>query len=240
MKFFPSQPNNDLKKRLAASRQEFKFDQEAIKSRLLYSLNDAPMKAPDKTLVSFRALKYSTVLASVLILISGTFALASQAQPGDRLFALNKWSEKLVLALPLSMDQKAAMETRIVNKRLQALEAVKLNSPATISPQTETRQLETIKESDEAVQNALESVASNKKLLETQGQTANAQRLEKVLNELDNLAAQHEKQIQGLEQSALDDEARQTIQLHLIEIKNARTKARTQIKLPDAESGSQN
>jgi hypothetical protein len=226
MNIFSKKPDN-LTKQLSQSAQNFSFDQEKVKNRLMYSLNDAPIKAPAKIFFRTRILKYSSVLAAFVIFVSATFAFASSSEPGDKLFPLNKIGEKVILSLPLSAQQKASIQTGIVNKRLKSLETVKVR--------TEDKQLETVKESDESLQNAIEAVSANKKRLEASGHTQGAEKLGQVLNRLDALAEKHEQQFQSIEELISDNEGKQTVRKHLREIKNARRKAHIELKLLDTE-----
>ncbi len=229
MKFFSKKPDN-LEKLLKSSQQDFRFDQEKVKNRLMYSLESAPIKAPAKTFATMRVIRYAAVCAVLLISISTTFAFASSAQPGDKLFALNKWGEKIILSLPLSVGQRAKIETKIVGNRLKALEAVQ-TAP-------ETRQVETVKEADTALENAIETVSENKKKMETEQDPANTAILNQALSQLDDLAKLHEQQVQMLEKMIQDHENHAQILLHLHEIKNARHKARLELNLNDAEDDS--
>ncbi len=160
-------------KLLKDSEQDFRFDEQRVKDRLLYSLRETPIKAPARTFFTFRFMKYSALVAGLVIFLSATFVLALNANPGDRLFGLNKFGENVILSLPLSMEQKAQVQAGIVTRRLEALQEIEAQ-PA--GPGLETKQLETIKESDESIQNAIDTVTANKVKLENSGQTASAEK----------------------------------------------------------------
>src|SRR5260370_34296363 len=99
MKLFNFKPRNDLSKLLKQSAQDFQFDHQKVKQRLLYSLRDAPIKQPQITFMPIRILKYSSIIAAMLIFLSATFAFASNAKPGDKRFALSKLGESSIRSL---------------------------------------------------------------------------------------------------------------------------------------------
>jgi hypothetical protein len=231
MKFFNFKPHNDLIKLLKQSKQNFQFDQGQVKNRLLYTLGDAPIKTTKLRFFSFRLVKYSVSLAVLLVFLSATFAFASNAKPGEKLFALNKFGEKVMLSLPLSVQQKAQLQARIVTKRLEALTALK-NKP---DPNLETQKLETVKESDESIQQAIDTISTNKEKFEGMGQTQTAEKLNQVLNQLEKLSKRHEEQIRALEAGIPNSDIRHAMHQHLLEIKTARHKARLELNLTDSE-----
>ncbi|MEJ0021595.1 MAG: hypothetical protein WDN47_03345 [Candidatus Doudnabacteria bacterium] len=227
MIFFNSKSKKKMIKLLKDSEQDFRFDEQRVKDRLLYSLRETPIKAPARTFFTFRFMKYSALVAGLVIFLSATFVLALNANPGDRLFGLNKFGENVILSLPLSMEQKAQVQAGIVTRRLEALQEIEAQ-PA--GPGLETKQLETIKESDESIQNAIDTVTANKVKLENSGQTASAEKLGKVLDQIDTLAKKHEDRIKTIETQMPDQKAQQTIDNHLNGIKNSRQKASIELQ----------
>jgi hypothetical protein len=229
MKFFNRQSNKKLEQLLKQSQQNFQFDEEKVKNRLMYSLNDAPIKAPIKT-VSFnlRIIKYSSMVAGLAIFISATFVFASNAKPGDKLFPVNKLGEKVILSLPLTVEQKAAIQTRMVSNRLEALTEVK----------TESSELETVKESDETLKRAVDAVSANKQRLLKSGNTQAAARLDNTLVKLEDLAQQHEQKVETLEQTSQNPETRKLIKAHLLEIRNSHERVRMEIKSQKSDDDS--
>src|SRR3989344_8745919 len=220
---FNFKPDNDLTKMLKQSQQDFRFDQEKVKARLDYSLRAVPIWAPSHRFFTIRIVRYSVVTASMLIFVSATFVFASNAKPGEKLFALNKFGEQVLLSLPLTMDQKAQLHTHIVTNRLNALSQIQTADV--------TSQLERVKESDESIHAAIQAISTNKEKLQTRGQTTSAQKLDKVLNQLDDLAAQHEQRIKIFETTVNDQKTRDKIDARLHEIKKARHKARLELKI---------
>ncbi|MEO8065482.1 MAG: hypothetical protein ABI643_01335 [Candidatus Doudnabacteria bacterium] len=230
MNLFSRKSNQDLIEQLAKSRQDFQFDRFGIKNKLLMSLENSPEEPVAHKFFTIRLIKYSATFAGLLIFLSTALSFASTAKPGDKLFPLNKLEEKMILNLPLSAEQKADLQVRIVSKRLEALKAVE---NTTNNVRLQAKQLETVKESDASIKQAVDSVSANKNALKGPGKTATEQKLDQVLNQIDDLAQKHEQRIQSLEDSASDKNIKQSLNQHLNEIKNSRHKAQNEIKSQD-------
>ena len=101
--------------------QNFKFEKEKTKLHLMQSIIHTPMKEKkqeeSRPWFVLPKLKLGIALASVLILLTGTFAYADSAKPGDKLFGLDKLQERMVLKLPLPAEKKARGEDRKKKKR---------------------------------------------------------------------------------------------------------------------------
>jgi hypothetical protein len=221
MTFFSFHQNSDLKKRLKLSAQDFKFGQRNLKSHLLQSLElQKPLPELAKA-TSHRMLKIVTTTSGVVILLSGTFAFASTSNPGDKLFGLNKFGERIILSLPFSATQKANIETGIVERRFKALD--NLNQP--------TNTVATIKESDEALSEAVATITLNRENFLQQGNTQQANQMGLILNKLDSLAKQREQRIQNLEDGMENENDRAEIQRHLIQFQNTRKQAEMEIEV---------
>jgi hypothetical protein len=226
----PLAENRDekLKRLLKTSGSDFQFDPNAVKYRLLTSMNQAD-QSPRPPFHITRVTKYSIGFAGTVILLSATFALASNSKPGDKLFALNKLGEQIVLNLPLSVEQKAKVEAYIVTNRLKALDQVQAKiSQATTA--VEAKNLETVKETDESFTSAIDEISQNKQALEARGNNAAADRLEIVLDQLQTQAQQREATITALEDATASVEVKVKIQAHLFQLKSSGQKARLQIK----------
>jgi hypothetical protein len=216
-----------MKNLLKAAQQDFRFDQDTVKNRLMPVLDRIEILPYRRTLLTAKSLAYSMSGAVFVVFVSGTFAFASTSKPGDKLFVVNKWRENIILHLPLSVDQKTRFETGIVNNRLRALQTVNVQMPQA----QENKKLDTIKESDESLHNAIELVSANKHSLEAEGQTEQAEKMDQALTQLDNLAQQHEQQIQIIEASTEDGTNREIIKQHLHQIYTTRAKAHEELHL---------
>lgn len=230
MKWFkPSKKDQELMKLLKNSISDFEFDPNKVKYRLLSSLNQAEQKPLIRHFRIGRVAQYSVGFAGLVVLISTTFAFASSSKPGDKLFMLNKFGENVVLKLPLSVEQNAKVQEYIVTNRLKALDQVK---PAVEEPdmESEFRNLETIKESDESLMTAVNQITENKKKLEALGRTQAAENLEKVLDQLQTQAEKRQAKIRELEENSKDSKTKAEIRNYLQKIENSRKKAQSEIR----------
>ena len=102
---------------------------------------------------------------------------------------------------------------------------------AVTTPGFENKKLQTIKESDESLQTAIEKVTESKRNMEESGNTVGAEALRQTLTRLEDLASQQQAQVESLENKTLDQDSKREIQQHLSEIKKARKKAGDALKL---------
>lgn len=235
MKLFNYKIDNKLSELLKKSKVDFSYDENKVKNRLMYSLNDAPMRAPSHNFLRIRIVRYSASFAALLIFFSTTFAFASNSQPGDKLFTLNKFGENVVLNLPLSVEQNAKMQEHIVAKRLGYLQSLESSETTEGDNDSDDIKLETIRESEESLQTAIETIATNKQRLQAAGKTVAAAQLDLALNRLDQLASAHEARIHDIEDSSEDEHTKQKIERHLHQIQEARHRARVELKLEEEE-----
>jgi hypothetical protein len=213
-----SKKDKELIKLLKHSGSDFDFDPDKVKYRLLASIKSADQKAFRHFRIT-HALQYSAAFACLVIMISTTFAFASNAKPGDKLFALNKFGEQVILNLPLGVEQKAKVREYIVTSRLEALDEVQ-----------EAKKLETVKESDESLSTAVEIIAANMKRLEDSGKPEQAEKLEQVLDKLQSKALEKEAKLQELEDKTEDETTKTQIRNHRKKIEDSRKKAQSNIK----------
>lgn len=220
MKWLRSNQDEKLKKLLKNS-GEFQFDPSRVKYRLLSSI-DATDQKPVRHFRLSRVMTYSVSFAGFVIVLSTTFAFASNSRPGDKLFALNKAGESVILSLPLPAEQKAQVEAYMVTQRFEALDQVQVKK-------SDTRPLETLKESDEKLNSAIIHITEQKKRLESRGKTRQAEKLETVLDELQAQAEKREQKIRELQDKTEDKETKEKIEKHLKQIENSRKKAQSEI-----------
>ncbi len=221
MKLFRSNKDEELTKLLKNSSGEFRFDPEKVKYRLLSSIDQTNQKHPHHFKFT-RVIKYSVTFAGFVIVVSSSFAFASNSKPGDKLFALNKAGEQVVLRLPMPSEQKAKVEAYIVTQRFEALDEVEV--------QTEIRNLATVRESDETLTSAIDRITENKKQLESRGKTKAAEKLETVLDKLQIAAEKQEKKIMELQEKTTDKDSKKKIEEHLKQIRKSREKAQLEIR----------
>jgi hypothetical protein len=226
---FRRSKKEELIKLLKNSGSDFNFDPNSVKFRLLNSISEVGQKKPVRHFRFHRVLTYSVGFTGLVIAISTTFAFASTSKPGDTLFGLNKFGENVVMKLPLSVEQKAKVQEYIVTNRLEALDQVKTKEEQPTA-KTKAKKLKTIKETDESFVSAIDNITKNKKKLEASGKIKDAEKLEKVLEQLDAQAEKSEKRIRELEDNSDDKEVKAEIRRHLLKIQESRKKAQSEIK----------
>ncbi len=222
--------DEDLIHLLKQSKGSFRFDHQGIKYRLLSSINHADQKAIHGFQMT-RVIRYSVGFAGFVVILSATFAFASSSKPGDKLFALNKAGEHVVLSLPMPVQQKAQMEVYIVNQRFEALDNIETKTvDMNIVGPLEPKKLQTVKESDESLNSAIEHVTLNKKQLESKGNVKAAAKLEAVLDQLQSIAEKRETKLRELKEKTSDEHQKIEIEAHLKQIQTSRKKAQSEIK----------
>src|SRR3989344_6366068 len=118
MNIFKAQENEKLISLLASAKQDFKFNQADIKTRLLAQLpHTKQLPAQDLRFSSPLVFRSGFFFAGVVLLVSGTFAAAMHSGPGDKLFGVNKFRQELILKLPLGAEGNAQAQAHLVEER---------------------------------------------------------------------------------------------------------------------------
>lgn len=234
MKLFNLEQFADLIKLLKRSKQNFHFDQESLKLRLLTRINSHHLPEGEKLKlrrVEFPHLQiyqYSAALAVILFATTGvTFAIANTAKPGDLLFPLDVFQEKMILSLPLSYERKAKLQSGFVSERIKELNQFKQISGHDAAKVT------AVKESQKTLTQALEAVSQSRDLLESKGKNLEAEKLDDVLSLLETLAVEHEKNADEIKTQLDEPKFKLQIDDDLTEIKNARLKIKHEIRRQD-------
>jgi hypothetical protein len=225
--WFKSDKKEVIAKLLAQASADFRFDKNAIKYRLLSSIKQSDQK-PVAGFKFNRVIKFGALTAGFVIFLSGAFAMASNSEPGDKLFILNKAGEKVILSLPISDQQKAQVQAYIVTDRLETLDQVEVETKQ--NTKAETKKLESIKESEETLTTAIDNISEKKIELESKGQTKSAEKLEDVLDQLQTKAEKREAKIKEIEEKTENSQTKDEIRKHRKKIEESRKKARAQIK----------
>ncbi len=228
MTWFNNKENKKLETLLKQSQGNFSFNQADIKSRLLQSIAHQEQTSP-KYAFPWYLPKYATALAAIVLFVSGAFAFASNSQPGDKLFAVTKVSEQIILSLPLPETQLSQLETKMVSRRLKALDNIN----------KENSILETVKESDEGLNQAVEKIILEKARLEKRGKSIQVEKLDQTLTKLEALAGEHEQKFENLKERATDQQQKERITQHLEKFKQSRHKALQEIKKRSPNSGTE-
>jgi hypothetical protein len=236
MKFFSNSKSEKLIKTLAKAKVNFQFDQYGGKERLLTTISTVRQEKTQPT-ASRTIFRFSLGTAAVLIIFSGTLVASADSQPGDMLFGLNKFREKTILLLPLSVESNAEIQAKIVESRMKALDNIPVVEPTreqeAQSMTPNTRKVQTLTEAGKSLDQAVTNIQKTREMLEEQGRLEQAEKLEQVLLDIIKLSEQREDIIQKIE-TDLEKEAealRELTRQSLTELNKARTKARLQIKI---------
>lgn len=223
MIFFNDEKSKKLLNLLKQSKQDFRFDPANLKAQLIQDISARRQTVfhPVRMRI-WHTFEYGVALAAMVIFVSATFVFAGNSQPGDRLFPISKLSEKVILSLPLTAAQKARVQTQIVTKRLKALNDIDNSG--------NTKILETVRESDESLSNAIETVSVKRDDFQAAGNTKAAEPLNEVLGQLENLASEHEQRVEIIRQKMEDKDVQNEIDGHLQQIKHAKRKAMQELR----------
>jgi hypothetical protein len=236
MNLFKSKKRKEIENLLANSKQDFGFDSQNVKARLMMAVNSRHFSKEEAKRLTFRGSlwpKYALSLSLAVVLMVSTTGLAfasSRATPGDVLFPVQKFQNQIVLNLPLPESKKEEIRTEIVAKRVKELDAIR-NNPNANSAKVQAAVEESQKSMDEAVAH-LPEVKSDPKNQSTDDKTKKEnnrkkENLKKLVSKLEDLSKQHEEQVTQLKQLRVDDEELlKKIDESVISVKANRSKLR--------------
>jgi hypothetical protein len=226
MKLFNLDKNNEKTiELLKKSQQDFRFDQDQVRARLMIQINSSPQSLTEPESKPRLTWSYASAFAIVIVFVlsSGTLAYANNSNPGDKLFFLDKLTERAVLALPMPAANKARIQTNIVAERLEEINK--------IEPEDDNSQksLRAVSESETDISEAVANITATKEKLLNKGNRKAADKLDEVLNKLEGLAEKHESKAERAKLKSKDDSTKKELELKIIEIKKAREKAKLEI-----------
>lgn len=204
--------------------KDYPFDREGVKNRLLLSIAASPRPEPA---FSFRWLAPVSVALVSLALLSGVsiaFSSASGTMPGDKLYFLSRFQERLVLALPMPEEKKTDLIFGYAYKHLSEVSQVTNRSKEV--------QIKTLRESQEFMRQAIDDTMDTEQKLRKEGKTDKAESLNQNLEDFQAMAEDHVRKVEELKRQnkQQDEDLKKTIEEHVAEIKNARQKARQELK----------
>ncbi len=217
--FFYDKTDKKVIKALADSRQDFKFDQQNVKARLMMALKDRTTPGTEKyrTPIHHFFPRYVAGLVTSVILVGTTAGLAyasNKAKPGERLYKVQTFQNNLVLSLPLPDTQKAQYRTDIVAQRLTELEQIQ---PAG-SQNSQQIQAE-IRASQQSIVDAVSNVA----IIQSQSRQ-NDSKILAIVKQLNDLSNKHEQKMELLKNQITDAQIKAEIEDSLATIKVNREK----------------
>ena len=229
MKLFRTDKEDRVAELLGLAKQNFKFDQAENKTRLFAALDTQPKMQVETAAQSSYRFNFNLAagFAVALVGISVTFLSAQGAVPGDKLFAVNKFRESLVLALPLSVQNRVNIVAEITNERFQALDQISIQTVT--AAELAQKRLETIEESRVSFNQAVDVISSQIEVLENRGLNHEVQGLYTALDNLERAAKRREQTIRDLETKAEDERERIRIQENRKLFEKARLKAESKI-----------
>lgn len=212
---------------IRSGRADFPFDREGVKNRLLQSIASAPRTAPKTFGWSLGRLLAPLAVGAVsfglILATTSAMTYASNTVPGDNMYFLNTFQEKLVLTLPLPQEQKSDMRFGFTYKHL--------NEVSQVQDRSKDIQIKTLKQSRDFVTETIEQAVTSEQSLRQQGKTRSAENVTKNLTSFEAVAEQHVKKLEQIrEDIKTDSEIKKEIEEHLKEIKNARQKARQELR----------
>ncbi len=233
MKLFWGKEDETLVKLLKQARLEFIFDPSKSKSRLMQTLAYAEQNREAAKSLGLFVFRYGMMAIGLVLVVSGGVIYASTgSEPGDTLFAINKLEDRIILSLPIGDLKKADYQTHIASNRLESLSKVELKIDTT-ELQVETQRLETVKESNLSLNNAIDSISAKKLAFEAAGKLEQAAQMSLVLGKLANIAGQYELKFESLESGTKNEKIKESIREHLAELKKTRVKAEMQSQVPN-------
>jgi hypothetical protein len=229
MNIFKSEENDKVISLLASAKTDFIFDQKGTKEKLFSKLKHSPQIPKRSSLVSNNIFLFrcGIAFAAIILFIGTTTYVSADSRPGDKLFSLNKLREKILVSLPFNAEHKAEVQASIVEDRLKALDEVPVEVPLKI----EARSLETIKETEQTLNQALENITRAQVKAQDQGKTEKVEKLQGILDRIGEQLEKREQTIEKIEQQARNYETRkEQIQEELRNLRRARQKALEQTR----------
>jgi hypothetical protein len=223
--------NRKIENLLRESRTDFGFDSRELKSRIMMAVNVRHLSKDDVKRLTWRPSTWpryalGTSLAMlVVVATSGLAFAANESKPGEVLFPVQKFQNKVVLSLPLSTATKAEISTNIVAKRIKELDEIQKN------PSKSSKVTVEIREAEESIAKAASFVPEN------ESEDTN---VEDLAHKLDDLSTQHQQTLQNLSAQTEDTELKATIEKSVQDITATKARLRARKKIQDSKDTSNN
>lgn len=188
------------------------------------------------------------LIAALIALGGGTAALADSAKPGDFLYLVDQWVEKVQEKFAISDEAKATLLARFSEERLQELQDILATDPTQLA--TRARQLWEQHKEDAVnrVAASIERANAVKERFEEKLQGASEEdtaKFQKVIDTMDEIVARREqrmdtiqsKEFPGLGQVPLQQQIRQWAQENKDELKQIREQIKEEFSNPKPGQG---
>jgi len=143
------------------------------------------------------------IIAAVLALGSGTAALANTATPGDSLYPVDQWMERIQERLTSNTDGKARLMARFSEERLAELAKIRQTDPAqqeaTLKARWEERHQEAINRVSESIAKVNEIQARFEEKIKATTDEAQKAVFQKVINHLEEVEARRTERLETVE-----------------------------------------
>lgn len=201
---------------------DFNFNKTGIKTRLLTSVHNTRFRehAAPKKFYQHWTIQFGTCLALVLLLVSGV-SYANGAKPGDKLYFLDLFEEKIELTLPRTAASRTQLQSAILSERVEEIDEIKGDDAKSAA-----LKIKTINSLQQNLIKAVDDAASTKARLEEKGKDKSVDKVNRVLNNLEKTAGQEERRWEQSKGSDSTDQEQRDWEARLEEIKKAREKAR--------------
>ncbi|HYE22561.1 MAG TPA: hypothetical protein VD998_03160 [Verrucomicrobiae bacterium] len=208
----------DLIEKLQKSRMSFGFNKSGVRNRLMMSIDQHQTVVSEiKHNHGFRFV-LGSALAVVLMTI-GTFAYADSTMPGDKLYFLDQFQEKLALKFPRSAESKVQLQAEILDERVKELGEI-----PKVEDLTDELRLKAVEESKKSLIDAIDRTSELKQNVNLKNRSKSD--LNKLLIDLEKIAEKQESEVNHIRERSLDQETKLELEKNLEDIKKARMRAR--------------
>jgi preprotein translocase subunit SecD len=220
----PTPEEQKLIDQLKASRQDFRFEQEKIKFKLLQSIRNQPEEIKSRNGLGHYVWFFARglVFATLIIFVStgATFAYASKLLPGDKLYPLNIWGDKTLLSLPLPAKTKVFISTQMTAKRLGEIQQIHANPSISSSVKAAA-----VKHSHEILTQIIEDTHNIVRNFEASKKPSQAQEINSMMNQgiTEQLTPALEQDVQELENQIENTQLKNELESEFQEMKSRRS-----------------
>jgi hypothetical protein len=235
-KFFtPTAKEQELIDLLKQSRQDFRFEQDKVKMKLLVEIRSQEKLPKPSSLNNFGWALTRGLAFMVLVVFAGTgvtFAYASNALPGDKFYSINYWGDKTLLSLPLPSETKLWVHTKMANKRLQEIHTI--HNDVSISPKIKA---DALRHTNEVLKQTIQETSAALKILNEAGQTDKTEKIKNfsvdLKQEMNSILEKNE--LEDLKDTTEDADLKNQINLELEKIRGSGQKMKEEWETKKSE-----
>jgi len=211
----------EIVEQLQKSRTDFTFDKGAVKSRLFNSIVNNVSDSRSGVSNRMFQFKFAVFSLAALLFISSTLAFANQSRPGDTLYFLDEWRERVYLSLPQPETSRVELQTAFAEERIKEISELYITGPVL----NET-QLKASENASQSLVNAINHAAATQLQLVNKGKDKSVEKVTRSLERLDQLAESEERRLEEIAGNTTDRQIRTVFEKNLQAIKEARMNAK--------------